>query len=100
MTANRLPVLATAFGACMLAMVSFVLCLWLWVAAGNAVCHLFLTYLMPGFPIISLSGFVHGLIFTGLIGIYAGGVFAAFFNLWNWAVLRLFGHGRTARLPE
>ncbi len=91
MTANRLPVLATAFGACMLLMVSLVLCVWLWVAAGNMICHLFLAYLMPGFPIISLTGFVLGLIFSGFIGIYAGAVFAAFFNLWNWAVSRLFG---------
>lgn len=91
MTPMRLPVLATAFGACMLAMVSFVLCVWLWTAAGNAVCHLFLTYLMPGFPIISLTGFVLGVIFSGLIGIYAGGVFAAFFNLWNSVVARLSG---------
>lgn len=91
MTPLRLPILATGFGACMLAMVSFVLCLALWVAAGNVICHLFLTYLMPGFPIISLTGFVLGLIFSGLIGIYAGVVFAAFFNLWNWVAGRLSG---------
>ncbi|WP_454890420.1 hypothetical protein [Sphingopyxis chilensis] len=76
----------------MLAMVSFVLCLAFWVAAGNAICHLFLTYLMPGFPIISLTGFVLGLIFSGLIGFYAGVVFAAFFNLWNRVAGRLPGN--------
>lgn len=89
MITNRLPVLATSFGSCMLAMVSFALCVAFWAATGDPAWHLFLPYVMPSFPDVSLVGFVRGLILTGLIGIYAGGVFAAFFNLWNWAAARL-----------
>lgn len=89
MTATRLPIWATAFGFCMLGMLSFVLCVVLWAMAHVPICHALLVYTLPGFPMITPLGVILGLILTGVIGIYAGAVFAAFFNLWNWVLGRL-----------
>ena len=83
MTAWRLPLGAAAFGGCMLAMASFLICVALWQVTGNPGWHMFLPYVLPGFPTLTLAGLVVGLIFSGLAGAYAGGAFALFFNLWN-----------------
>lgn len=93
MTTNRLPILATAFGGCMLGMLSLLLCIAFWGATGDPSWNLFLPYLLPDFPAITLIGVIRGLIIIGLLGAYAGSVFAAFFNLWTRLAAALFGRG-------
>jgi hypothetical protein len=85
MTTKSLPLLSASFGAYMLAMLSFILCAALLSATGDPDRHMFLPYMMPGFPHITGLGVVIGLTFSGLAGIYASGVCAAFFNVWTCA---------------
>lgn len=91
MPIRRLPVFATGFGGCMLAMAGLLLCIVLWVAGHHPAMHVLLPYILPDFPQITVGGVARSLLASLLIGYFGGIVFAVSFNLWNVIAARISG---------
>ena len=83
MTTVRLPVLATSFATCMVVMVAFLACVALWAIAYHPAMHALLPHILIGFPAITLTGILAGLIGSLVVGNIMGATFALSFNLWN-----------------
>ena len=79
----RLPVLATSFAACMVAMAVFLACVALWAVSHHSAMHLLLPHLLVGFPAITLAGILVGLLGSLIVGNIVGAIFALSFNLWG-----------------
>ena len=62
MTTARIPVLATSFATCMVLMVAFLACVLLWAISYQPVMHLILPHVLVGFPAITVTGILVGLI--------------------------------------
>ena len=76
MKALRLPILATGFATCMVAMVLFLACVLLWAVSHHPAMHILLPHLLIGFPAITATGIIAGLLGSLIIGNLAGMTFA------------------------
>lgn len=83
MTTKRIPMLATSFATCMVVMVAFLACVLLWAIAYLPAMHMILPYILVGFPAITATGILAGLIGSLVVGNILGATFAVSFNLWN-----------------
>ena len=83
MTTARIPVLATSFATCMLLMVAFLACVLLWAISYHPALHLILPHVLVGFPAITATGILVGLIGSLVVGNVLGATFAVSFNAWN-----------------
>lgn len=83
MTIARIPVLATSFATCMVLMVSFLACVVLWAVSHHPAMHLLLPHILVGFPAVTVTGVLIGLLGSLVIGNILGAIFALSFNLWN-----------------
>jgi len=83
MKTARVPVLATSFAACMVVMVAFLACVILWTATQAPAMHMLLPGILVGFPAVTVTGIVVGLIGSLVVGNILGATFAVSFNLWN-----------------
>jgi len=79
----RLPVLATSFATCMVLMVSFLACVVFWAVSQNPSMHLLLPHVLVGFPAVTVTGILVGLLGSLVVGNILGVTFALSFNLWN-----------------
>lgn len=91
MTTVRIPVLATSFASCMAIMVAFLACVLLWAISYHPAMHLILPHVLVGFPAITATGILVGLVGSLVVGNILGVTFAFSFNLWN----SLAGRART-----
>ena len=91
MTTIRIPVIATGFATCMTLMAVFLACVALWALSQAPAMHALLPYMLVGFPAVTATGVIVGLLGALIIGNALGIIFAVSFNLWN----RLIG-GRSA----
>ena len=92
MTTARIPVLATSFATCMVLMVAFLACVLLWAISHHPAMHLLLPHILVGFPAITATGILVGLIGSLVVGNILGATFAVSFNAWN-AVAKRFQLG-------
>ena len=83
MTTARIPVLATSFATCMVLMVAFLACVLLWAISYHPALHLILPHVLVGFPAITVTGILVGLIGSLVVGNVLGATFAVSFNAWN-----------------
>ena len=83
MTTARIPVLATGFATCMVLMVAFLACVLLWAISHDPAMHLILSNILVGFPAITATGVLVGLIGSLVVGNVLGATFAVSFNIWN-----------------
>lgn len=83
MTTARIPVLATSFATCMVLMVAFLACVLLWAISYHPSMHLILPHVLVGFPAITATGILAGLIGSLVVGNILGATFAVSFNAWN-----------------
>ena len=83
MTTVRIPVLATSFSTCMVVMIAFLACVLLWAIAYHPAMHLILPHILVGFPAITATGILVGLIGSLVVGNVLGATFAVSFNAWN-----------------
>ncbi len=83
MTTARIPVLATSFATCMVLMVVFLACVLLWAISYHPAMHLILPHVLVGFPTITVTGILVGLIGSLVVGNVLGATFAISFNAWN-----------------
>lgn len=83
MTTARIPVLATSFATCMVLMVAFLACVLLWAISYHPAMHLILPHVLVGFPAITMTGILVGLIGSLVVGNVLGATFAVSFNAWN-----------------
>ena len=83
MTIARIPVLATSFATCMALMGAFLACVLLWAISYHPAMHLILPYVLVGFPAITVTGILVGLIGSLIVGNVLGATFAVSFNAWN-----------------
>ncbi len=83
MTTARIPLLATSFATCMVLMVAFLACVLLWAISYHPAMHLILPYVLLGFPAITVTGILVGLIGSLVVGNVLGATFAVSFNAWN-----------------
>lgn len=81
--ANRIPVLATSFATCMVLMISFLACVGLWAVSQSPSMHLLLPHVLVGFPAVTATGILVGLLGSLAVGNVLGATFALSFNLWN-----------------
>ena len=79
----RLPVLATSFATCMVVMVSFLACVIIWSVSHHPAMHLLLPHILVGFPAVTVTGVLVGLLASLIVGNILGATFALSFNLWN-----------------
>ena len=79
----RLPVLATGFAACMVVMIAFRACVAFWALAPDPAMHALLPYILVGFPAVTATGIIAGLLGSLVVGNILGATFAVSFNLWN-----------------
>jgi hypothetical protein len=91
MTTARIPVLATSFSACMVVMIAFLACVLLWAISYHPTMHVILPHVLVGFPAITATGILVGLVGSLVVGNILGATFALSFNLWN----SLAGRART-----
>lgn len=92
MTTARIPVLATSFATCMVLMVAFLACVVLWAISYHPAMHLILPHVLIGFPAITATGILVGLIGSLVVGNILGATFAVSFNAWN-AIVQRFWRG-------
>ena len=92
MTTARIPVLATSFATCMVLMIAFLACVFLWAISYHPAMHLILPHVLVGFPAITVTGILVGLIGSLVVGNVLGAIFAVSFNAWN-AVAKRFQPG-------
>lgn len=83
MTTARIPVLATSFATCMVVMITFLACVLLWAISYHPAMHLILPHVLVGFPAITATGILVGLIGSLIVGNILGATFAVSFNAWN-----------------
>jgi hypothetical protein len=83
MTTARVPVLATSFATCMVLMIAFLACVLLWAISFHPAMHLILQHVLVGFPAITATGILVGLIGSLVVGNLLGATFAVSFNAWN-----------------
>ena len=83
MTTARIPVVATSFATCMVLMTAFLACVLLWAISYNSAMHLILPHVLVGFPAITATGILVGLIGSLVVGNVLGATFAVSFNAWN-----------------
>ena len=83
MTTARIPVLATGFATCMVLMAAFLACVLLWAISYGSAIHLILPHVLVGFPAITATGILVGLIGSLVVGNVLGATFAVSFNAWN-----------------
>lgn len=83
MTTARIPVLATSFAACMVVMIAFLACVLLWAISYHPAMHLILPHVLVGFPAITATGILAGLIGSLVVGNVLGATFAVAYNAWN-----------------
>lgn len=83
MTPARIPVLATSFATCMVLMIAFLACVLLWAISYHPAMHLVLPHVLVGFPAITATGILVGLIGSLVVGNILGATFAISFNAWN-----------------
>ena len=88
MTTARIPVLATSFATCMVVMIAFLACVLLWAISYHPAMHLILPHVLVGFPAITATGILVGLIGSLVVGNILGATFAVSFNAWNSVVGR------------
>lgn len=89
MTTARIPVLATSFATCMVVMITFLACVLLWAISYHPAMHMILPHVLVGFPAITVTGILVGLIGSLVVGNILGATFAFSFNAWNTVVERL-----------
>lgn len=92
MTTARIPVLATSFATCMVVMIAFLACVLLWAFSYHPAMHVVLPHVLVGFPAITVTGILLGLIGSLIVGNGLGATFALSFNAWN-AVAERFQRG-------
>ena len=92
MTTSRIPVLATSFATCMVLMIAFLACVLFWAVFYLPAMHLILPHVLVGFPVITATGILVGLIGSLVVGNVLGATFAVSFNGWN-AVSKRFQPG-------
>ena len=85
----RIAVLATSFATCMVLMVAFLACVLLWVISHHPAMHLLLPHILVGFPAVTPTGILFGLIGSLVVGNILGATFAVSFNVWNALAARL-----------
>ncbi len=85
----RIPVLATSFATCMVLMVAFLACVLLWAISHAPAMHFLLPHILVGFPAVTPSGILVGLIGSLVVGNILGATFAVSFNVWNALAARL-----------
>jgi hypothetical protein len=83
MKTARIPVLATSFATCMVVMIAFLVCVLLWAISYHPAMHLVLPHVLVGFPAITATGILVGLIGSLVVGNVLGATFAVSFNAWN-----------------
>ena len=83
MTTARIPVLATSFATCMVVMIAFLACVLLWAISYHPAMHFILPHVLVGFPAITATGILVGLIGSLVVGNVLGATFAVSFNAWN-----------------
>lgn len=79
----RLPLFATSFATCMVLMVSFLACVAFWAASHHPSMHVLLPHVLVGFPAVTATGILIGLLGSLVVGNILGAIFALSFNLWN-----------------
>lgn len=79
----RIPVLATSFATCMVLMIAFLACVLLWAISYHPAMHMILPHVLVGFPAITATGILVGLIGSLVVGNVLGATFAVSFNAWN-----------------
>lgn len=89
MTNARIPVLAMSFATCMVLMVAFLACVMLWAISHHPAMHLLLPHILVGFPAVTATGILVGLIGSLVVGNVLGATFAVSFNVWNTLAARL-----------
>lgn len=98
MTAARIPVPATSFAACMVVMIAFLACVLPWAISSHPATHPILPHVLIGFPAITATGILVGLIGSLVVGNVLGATFAVSFNVWN-AVAKWFRPGAAETGP-
>ena len=73
---RRLPVLATSFATCMVLMVSFLACVAFWAVSHHPSMHLLLPHVLVGFPAVTVTGILVGLLGSLVVGNILGATFA------------------------
>ena len=79
---HPLPYPPAMFGACMLFQTLYIACLALWAIFPALPAHALLADAFPQFELLTLSGFIYGLIATAIYGWIVAAVFVFFYNLW------------------
>ena len=67
----------------MVVMISFLACVALWAVSHHPSMHLLLPHVLVGFPAVTATGILVGLLGSLVIGNILGATFALSFNLWN-----------------
>ena len=80
---------ATSFATCMVLMVAFLACVLLGAISHHPAMHLLLPHILVGFPAVTATGILVGLIGSLVVGNVLGATFAVSFNVWNTLAARL-----------
>lgn len=75
----------------MVVMIAFLACVLLWAISYHPTMHVILPHVLVGFPAITATGILVGLVGSLVVGNILGATFALSFNLWN----SLAGRART-----